>query len=114
MSKNSKSDEKPSIDFQIFIPVILIVLAACGYLIVNLERGTDIIRSVLVWVEYKLGWLYILVVIVTTIFSVWLIFGKYAKIKLCASGEKAQFSLLVGFVCCFLLQWQHRLWYGDL
>ena len=101
MSKNSKSDEKPSIDFQIFIPVILIVLAACGYLIVNLERGTDIIRSVLVWVEYKLGWLYILVVIVTTIFSVWLIFGKYAKIKLCASGEKAQFSLFSWFCMLF-------------
>lgn len=85
----------------ITIPVLVLIGAACGYLMFNLERGTQIIQSVLTWCEYKLGWLYVLTIIFTFVFSVWLFFSKYGKVRLCAPGEKPAFSLFNWFSMLF-------------
>lgn len=85
----------------ITIPVLALIGAACGYLMFNLERGTQIIQSILTWCEYKLGWLYVLTIIFTFAFSVWLFFSKYGKVRLCAPGEKPAFSLFNWFSMLF-------------
>ena len=103
MKMSDTNTPSSSIDHVIMWPTLLVLAAICAFLMTNIEEGTKVIQSILTWCEYKLGWAYLLCIIGTTFFSLWLAFGRYNKVQLCAPGEKAQFSVLRGFYNCVRL-----------
>ncbi len=100
MSETNKPSS--SIDHVIMWPALLVLAAICVFLMFNIEEGTKVIKSILTWCEFKLGWAYLLCIIGTTCFSLWLAFGRYNKVKLCAPGEKPQFSVFTWFAMIFM------------
>lgn len=90
-----------SIDHKLMWPTLSVLAVLCVLLIVNIDNSTKIINSVLTWVQYKLGWLYLICMLVATVFSLWLAFGRYGKVKLSAPDEEPQFSLLSWFSMIF-------------
>jgi BCCT family betaine/carnitine transporter len=99
-----RDNNKPpsSIDHVILWPTLLVLAAICAFLMTNIEDGTKVIKSILTWCEYKLGWAYLLCIIGTSFFSLWLAFGKFNKVQLCAPGEKPQFSIFSWFSMIFM------------
>ncbi len=91
-----------SIDHVIMWPTLLVLAAICAFLMTNIEEGTKVIKSILTWCEFKLGWAYLLCIIGTSFFSLWLAFGRYHKVKLCAPGEEPQFSVFSWFSMIFM------------
>ena len=93
--------KKLNVDFAILIPCMAILIILCVCLIVKFDESQTIINNLLSFIEYKLGWLYIIVMLISTGFSLWLCFGKCAKLRMCAPGEKAPYSLFSWFSMLF-------------
>ena len=101
------NEAKPSlkqsaIDYAVMLPVLAILVVTCIALLIDVEASTKAIKSVLNWLKSELGWVYLLALIATSIFSVWLAFGRFGKIKLCQPGEKAPFSMFSWFSMIFM------------
>ncbi len=91
-----------SIDHIVMWPALFVLAGICVYLMTNIEEGTKAIKSILTWCEYKLGWAYLICILGTSIFSLWLAFGRFHKVRLCAPGEKPQFSVFTWFSMIFM------------
>lgn len=96
-----KDNNKVRIDWSIFIPCIIVLLVLCVAIIMNFERCQEVVSGVLTFIQYKCGWLYIIVTLATTCFALYLGFGKYKNVRMCAQGEKPAYSLPSWFAMLF-------------
>jgi len=101
-NETKSSLKQSAIDYMVMLPVLAILIITCIMLLINVDESTKAIKSVLTWIEYKLGWAYLLALIATSIFSIWLAFGRFGKVKLCAPGEKPAFSIFGWFSMIFM------------
>lgn len=101
-SQLNTKKKQSQIDYVVTIPVIGILIALCIFLLFDVERSEKVIKSALIWIEFELGWLYIITMIGTSILAIWLAFGRFAHVKLCAPGEQAQFSVASWFCMIFM------------
>ncbi|OLS40089.1 BCCT family transporter [Bacillus sp. MRMR6] len=82
--------EKVKIDPVVFWSSLIVIVAATLLLVVNRESAEPVLNSLMTAITYKLDWAFQLLTIGLFILLVWLIFGRYGKIKL---GEgKPEFS----------------------
>lgn len=65
------------------------------------EQMNKVMQSVLNFLSIKFGWLYLWAVLGFVIFSVWLAFSKYGKIKLGAPDDKPEYSTVSWFAMLF-------------
>lgn len=76
------------IDKKRFIPIVAIILLVLSLVIFNLDKVQSSVDSVYSYMSHNFSWLFILANIAALIFSVYMIFGRFAKVRL--GGEKAK------------------------
>ncbi len=82
----------PSIDWTIFTPALLLIIAIGAGMIVWPERGAVLADAAMNFVTGKLGWLYLTMGICSLFFAVWLAFGPYGNVTLGTPGEAPEYS----------------------
>ena len=87
MKKILKGIDRPIflISIAVSIIVILILLAAP-------EQSEIIVDQMLHFMEYDLGFLYVIIYVALVAFLIWLSFSRYGKIVLGAEGEKPEYN----------------------
>ncbi|MFI3207265.1 MAG: BCCT family transporter [Clostridia bacterium] len=83
---------KKSVELRIFIPSVAIALIAILAMLLIPEQAKIVIDEIFQFLTYDLGWIYLIVVPVLFIFSLWIAFSKYGKIKLGEENEKKEYS----------------------
>ena len=84
----------PTIDWTIFAPSILLIVAIGVGMFVWPERGAEIADSAMTWVTSRLGWLYLAIGVASLFFAGWLAFGPYGSVLLGEPGEPPEYSNL--------------------
>ena len=83
---------KPSVDWAIFIPAVLVVVLAAAPLLVFPETASAFMSQARSIVSHNFLWLYLLVGVGAFVFCAWLAFGRYAHVKLGAPDEPPEYS----------------------
>lgn len=76
------------IDKKRFIPILSIILIVLILVIFNLNKVQNSVDSIYYFLSHNFSWLFILANIAALVFSLYMIFGPFAKVKL--GGEKAK------------------------
>ncbi|MGG7620439.1 BCCT family transporter [Bacillus coreaensis] len=82
--------EKVKVDPVVFWSSLLVIVAATLLLVLNQEAAEPVLNNLMTQITYKLDWTFQLLTVGLFVLLVWLIFGRYGKVKL---GEgKPEFS----------------------
>lgn len=81
-----------SIDLRIFIPSVVVMLAAALIMIFAPDTAKTVIDGAFSFLTHDIGWIYLIVVLVLMILSVAIAFSKYGKIVLGDKDETKQYS----------------------
>lgn len=88
--------QKESLAGKVDYPIFLIAVVCCTLfylpMVLFQDKAEKIIPRVMDAVTYSLDWCFELVCFCCLIFCLWLIFGKYGKVRLGGEGAKAEFS----------------------
>jgi len=84
----------PTIDWSIFAPALLLIIAIGAGMFAWPERGAEIADSAMNWVTSKLGWFYLAIGVASLFFAAWLAFGPYGSVLLGEPGEPPEYSNL--------------------
>lgn len=76
------------IDKKRFFSILGVILITLVLVVVNLEKVQSSVDAIYYYISHNFSWLFILANIAALLFSAFMIFGPYAKVKL--GGEKAQ------------------------
>lgn len=90
MSDNLKIQPKLEINRTLYFVPIIIILGACAYLAVDLERADNIINAVFAYITGQFSWFYQFFTFGCVCVCAYLIFGKYGSMKF--GDEKPEFS----------------------
>lgn len=82
------------VDKKLFYPSLLILLMIIVSTIVNLNALQKLVDVIYAQCISSFGWLFIFADICCLVFSLWLMFGKYSKVKLGGENCKPDFSTL--------------------
>jgi BCCT family betaine/carnitine transporter len=82
----------PAIDWPVFLPSLLLVVATATGLILFPERGAMLTSVAMDFVTHTIGWLYLLLGGLALGFSLWLAFGPYGHVVLGKPGEPPEYS----------------------
>ena len=83
---------EPGIDWTIFTPALLLVVAIGAGMIAYPEEGTKHASAAMNFVTGTLGWLYLALGGGALAFSIWLSFGRYGNVVLGTPGEAPEYS----------------------
>ena len=72
----------PSIDWTIFAPSLLLIIAIGAGMIAWPERGAVLADAAMNFVTGKLGWFYLTMGVSSLLFASWLAFGPYGNVIL--------------------------------
>ncbi len=82
----------PSIDWTIFTPALLLIVAIGAGMIAWPEAGAEFADAAMNFVTGKLGWLYLAIGVCSLFFASWLAFGPYGNVTLGTPGEVPEYS----------------------
>ena len=82
------------IDFKIFAPAILIIIALGLPLAINPTFGKTMVDTAHSMVTTNFGWLAMLVPAISIVFLLYMVFGPYAHVKLGGPDEEPEFTTL--------------------
>ncbi len=82
----------PSIDWTIFTPALLLIVAIGAGMIAWPEAGAEYADAAMNFVTSKLAWLYLSVGVCSLFFASWLAFGPYGHVTLGTPGEAPEYS----------------------
>lgn len=85
---------KSRVDTKVFIPALLILVAAIVLVAVNLTSVQQAVAQVYSFCISQFGWLFVITNIVCLIFSVWIMFGPYKNVRLGGEDAKPAFSTI--------------------
>ncbi|MDR1487828.1 MAG: BCCT family transporter [Deltaproteobacteria bacterium] len=91
------------IDYRVFIPSILIILAVAIPLSIDAKLGYEMVTASFGFVTKYFGWLAMLIPPACLIFLLWLSFGPYGNVKLGNPEDKPEystFSWVAMLFCC--------------
>jgi BCCT family betaine/carnitine transporter len=91
------------IDWRIFLPSVLIILAVAIPLSIDPKFGYGMVTAAHAFVTTNFGWLAMLVPAASIIFLIYMVFGPYAKVKLGGPDVKPEFSTfnwITMLFCC--------------
>lgn len=83
---------KTKIDKKRFFPIVIIIAVMLVLVSLNLELVKNSVDSIYNYMSNNFSWLFIGANIAAFVFSVWIIFGKYAKVKLGGEDAKPEYS----------------------
>ena len=83
---------EPEVDWAVFIPAVLVVLACAIPLIIFPEASKALMVEAKNTILNNFLWLYLVVAIGAFLFCMWLAFGRYAHVKLGAPDEPPEYS----------------------
>ncbi|MDR1308476.1 MAG: BCCT family transporter [Deltaproteobacteria bacterium] len=89
------------IDWRIFLPSVLIILAVAIPLSIDPKFGYGMVTTAHAFVTTYFGWLAMLVPAVSILFLTYLVFGPYAKVKLGGPDERPEFSTFTWIAMLF-------------
>ena len=78
----------------VFGSSILIVFSIISFTLLNITQAAQIFETIQATISSKLGWFYILTVNIVLVFSIYLIFSKYGRIRIGGLGAKPEFTYL--------------------
>lgn len=81
-----------NIDKKVFFPALIILIVIIIPLYFFPEKSNTAINAVFSYCTDKLGWMYILICLLSFIFLIWITVSKYGNIRLGEENEKPQFS----------------------
>lgn len=82
----------PSIDWTIFAPALLLIIALGAGMIAWPEAGAALADAAMKFVTGTLGWLYLAMGVSSLFFASWLAFGPYGNVTLGTPGEAPEYS----------------------
>ena len=82
----------PSIDWTIFTPALLLIVAIGAGMIAWPETGAEFADAAMNFVTGKLAWLYLAIGVCSLFFASWLAFGPYGHVTLGTPGEAPEYS----------------------
>ena len=82
----------PKVDKVVFIPSVLITLLLAVYFVLNPDESLTKLNAVFSYMTNELGWTYIWFTLAAFFSAMYLIFGKYGKVKLGSANDKPDFS----------------------
>ena len=88
----SNKNNQPEVDWAIFIPAVIIVLACAIPLMIFPDTGAQLLVEGRKAIMSNFLWLYLSVAIAAVLFCLWLAFGPYAHVKLGAADEPPEYS----------------------
>ena len=91
------------IDYRIFLPSVIIILAVTIPLAIDPKFGFEMVSAAHAFVTTNFGWLAMLVPGVSIIFLLYMVFGPYAHVKLGTPDEEPEFTTinwLAMLFCC--------------
>ncbi|MBS4025701.1 MAG: BCCT family transporter [Clostridia bacterium] len=94
--------KKPSVDWQVFWPAVIVLLGIAIPLGINPEAGGKVVNSMLAFITGQFGWLFLIFALGIFGFLVWLACGRYANVKLGGPDDEPEFSgfAWVGMLFC--------------
>jgi len=86
-----------------FVLILSAVVVACFYgpMIIFQSSLQDLAKTLMHFITYTTDWIWEFAVFACVLFSIWLIFSKYGKIKLGGPDEKPEFSTFAWFAMLF-------------
>ena len=88
-------------DNTVFIVSLVIVLAIVGFGLLVPETFSEVAGGVFSFLVGNFGWFYMITMTAFVVFSIWIAFSKYGKIKLGKDDSKPEFSLFSWFGMLF-------------
>ncbi|QVI23886.1 BCCT family transporter [Nocardia tengchongensis] len=88
-----------------FWPSAIVVTAFTVYAIVFRDTAARQAKTLQDNVIGGFGWYYIVIVSLFVVFAIWLGLGRFGDITLGEDGEKAEYSIALGFPCCSRRAW---------
>lgn len=90
--KKQNITQRDQVDFPIFL--ISVMACSCFYLpmVIFSETANEVIPAIMNRITNDLDWCFELVAFGCVVFSLWLIFGKYGKVRLGGEEAKPEFS----------------------
>ena len=85
----------------VFVASVIIALLIIIYGSVFSTQLSEISGTVMKWVSYNFGWLYIMAVLGFILFLAWLVFSKYGNIKLGKDTDEPEYSNFSWFAMLF-------------
>lgn len=89
---NTPNQLKPTIDWPVFAPSLVLVLIISISMILLPEQGAQWAGSAMNFVTSHFGWLYLILGIAALVFAMWLAFGRYGDVLLGTPGEPPEYS----------------------
>ena len=84
----------PSVDNQVFIPAVVVVVLISLFLILFPEIAAPSFGAAKDFVTNIFGWLFLLTTFVAFLFALWLAFGPYGQVKLGSRDEAPEYSTI--------------------
>ena len=88
----SIKNTEPEVDWAVFIPAVIVVLACAIPLMIFPESASQLLLDSRQAIMGSFLWLYLLTAIAAFLFCMWLAFGRYAHVKLGAPDEPPEYS----------------------
>ena len=70
------------LDKRKFFPIVIIIGVVLIFVSLNLEKVQNSVNDIYAMMSHNFSWLFIISNLAAFIFSLWIIFGPYAKVKL--------------------------------
>ncbi len=94
MTVDTYAKGKGRVDYRIFGPAILIILALTVPLTLNPSLGYSMIANLHAFITINFGWLAMLIPAIAMVFLLYMVFGPYAHVKFGGENEKPEFTTL--------------------
>ena len=88
----NQETEEPKVDFAIFSPVLIVVLASAIPLMIFPEPAAKAVMSARTFIMDNFLWLYLVAGLSALAFCMWLAFGRYGNVKLGQANEEPEYS----------------------
>ncbi len=97
----STDSRKLAINPPVFFVSGALLIAFVAFGVLDTERASRILPQLLEWVSTRFGWLYVTSVAFFVVFALWLLFSRFAHIRLGADHERPEFGLPTWFSMLF-------------
>lgn len=92
MNQQKKQDDYANVSKPIFLISVICCLAVYVPLIIFQGEAQDIVNHLMELTTFGLDWLFEVICFACLVFALWLIFGKYGKVKLGRSTDQPEFK----------------------
>lgn len=80
------------LDKRKFFPIVIIIGVVLIFVSLNLEKVQNSVNDIYAMMSHNFSWLFIISNLAAFIFSLWIIFGPYAKVKLGGPSQEPEYS----------------------